>query len=212
MLGICLMMTRTKHILILTADAGFGHRSAAKAIAAALLETHGSDCTVEIVNPMEDEGVPVILRDNPAEYDRMVREMPGLYKAGYEVSGTPAPSAMIESAVTMMLYDALRDVIWRCQPDAIVTTYEFYQAPLAAVYTTSRQHIPLLTVVTDLAPVHRLWFNQVADLCLVGAPAVGDQAIESGLLPDKVQVTGIPVHPNLARQDRPRAAIQAELG
>jgi hypothetical protein len=73
-------------------------------------------------------------------------------------------------------------------------------------------HIPLLTVVTDLAPVHRLWFHKAADLCLVSTPAAGDQAIECGLLPDKVQVTGIPVHPNLARQDRPRAAIQAELG
>jgi 1,2-diacylglycerol 3-beta-galactosyltransferase len=177
-----------------------------------LQETHGSDCTVEIVNPIEDERVPAILRDNPADYDRMVREMPGLYKVGYEVSDTPAPSAMIESAMTVMLYDTLRDVVRRCQPDAIVTTYEFYQAPLAAFYTISRQHIPLLTVVTDLAPVHRLWFHQTADLCLVGAPAVGDQAIESGLLPDKVQVTGIPVHPNLVRQDRSRAAIHAELG
>ncbi len=205
-------MTRTKHILILTADAGFGHRSAAKAIAAALQETHGSDCTIEIVNPMEDERVPAILRDNPADYDKIVREMPDLYKVGYEVSDTPAPSAMIESAMTVMLYDTLRNIVRRYAPDAIVTTYEFYQAPLAAVYTTSRQHIPLLTVVTDLAPVHRVWFDPVADLCLVGAPAVGDQAIECGLLPDKVQVTGIPVHPHLVRQDRPRAAIQAELG
>ncbi len=117
------MITRTKHILILTADAGFGHRSAARASAVALLETHGSDCTVEIVNPIEDERVPSILRDNPADYDRMVREMPDLYKVGYEVSNTPASSAMIANAMTMMLYDALRDVIWRCQPDAIVTTY-----------------------------------------------------------------------------------------
>jgi 1,2-diacylglycerol 3-beta-galactosyltransferase len=206
------MMNKSKHILILTADAGFGHRSAAKAIAAALQETHGSDCTVEIVNPIEDERVPAILRDNPADYDRLVRENPGLYKAWYEFSDTAATSAMLESAIMVMLYNSLRDIVGRCQPDAIVTTYEFYQAPLAALYTTSRQHIPLLTVVTDLAPVHRLWFHEVADLCLVGAPAVEDQAIQSGLLPDKVRVTGIPVHPRLAHQDQPRAALQAELG
>ncbi len=205
-------MNKAKHILILTADAGFGHRSAAKAIAAALQETHGSDCTVEIVNPIEHERVPAILRDNPADYDRWVREMPGLYKVGYEVSDTAAPSAMIAGAMTLMLYEALQDLVQRCQPDAIVTTYEFYQAPLAAIYTASRQHIPLLTVVTDLAPVHRLWFDQVADLCLAGSPAVADQAIENGLAPDKVKVTGIPVHPRLAHQERPRAAIQAELG
>ena len=119
---------------------------------------------------------------------------------------------MIESAVTVMLYVAMRDVVRRCQPDAIVTTYLLYQAPLAAVYAIGRRDIPLLTVVTDLGPVHRLWFHQAADLCLVSMPAVRDQAVECGLLPEKVEVTGIPVHPNLVRQDRPPAAIHAELG
>ena len=41
-----------KQILILTADAGFGHRSAANAVAAALRETYGDVCAVEIVNPL----------------------------------------------------------------------------------------------------------------------------------------------------------------
>lgn len=206
------MATGAKHILILTADAGMGHRSAAKAVAAALQETHGSDCVVEIINPMDDERVPAILRDSPADYDKLVREMPRLYKVQYKVSNTPAPSAMVERAVTVMLYEAMRDVVRRCQPDAIVTTYLLYQAPLAAVYAIGRKHIPLLTVVTDMDPVHRLWFHETADLCLVSTPAVHDQAVECGLEPEKVQVTGIPVHPNLVRQDRPRAAIHAELG
>ncbi len=50
-------MTKTKRILILTADAGFGHRSAAKAIAAALQGAHRDDCAVEVINPIEDEHV-----------------------------------------------------------------------------------------------------------------------------------------------------------
>ncbi len=37
-----------KNILLLTADMGFGHRSAANAIAAALRETHPVDGTVQI--------------------------------------------------------------------------------------------------------------------------------------------------------------------
>jgi 1,2-diacylglycerol 3-beta-galactosyltransferase len=42
-----------KHILILTADYGYGHRSAANAITDALQETQGKDCRVDIVNPMD---------------------------------------------------------------------------------------------------------------------------------------------------------------
>ncbi len=206
------MMTRTKHILILTADAGFGHRSAAKAIAVALQETHRDDCSVEIINPMDDERVPSILRDSGTDYDWMVREFPHLYKLEYEVADAGLPSAMVHAAVTVMLFEVMRDLVRQRQPDAIVTPYPLYQAPLGAVFTINRSHIPLLTVVTDLAPVHRLWFHEAADLCLVPMPAVRDQAVECGLLPDKVQVTGIPVQPNLVRQDRPPTAIRTELG
>ena len=44
-----------KRILILMADYGYGHHSAANAVAEALKETHGQDCVVEIVNPLDDE-------------------------------------------------------------------------------------------------------------------------------------------------------------
>ncbi|OYT68341.1 MAG: hypothetical protein CFK52_15245, partial [Chloracidobacterium sp. CP2_5A] len=64
-------MSAQRNILILTADAGFGHRSAAKAVAAALRETHGDDCAVEVVNPLADWRAPAALRDSPLDYDRM---------------------------------------------------------------------------------------------------------------------------------------------
>ncbi len=46
-------MSRPKKILILTADAGFGHRAAANAVAAALTERYGDACRVTVVNPLE---------------------------------------------------------------------------------------------------------------------------------------------------------------
>jgi hypothetical protein len=50
-----------RQILILTGDAGLGHRSAAEAIATALEERHAKDCAVQIVNPLNDERVPAAL-------------------------------------------------------------------------------------------------------------------------------------------------------
>ncbi len=41
-----------KSILILTSDAGFGHRKAAEAIGEAFLELYGEQCEVNIVNPL----------------------------------------------------------------------------------------------------------------------------------------------------------------
>jgi 1,2-diacylglycerol 3-beta-galactosyltransferase len=201
-----------KQILILTADAGFGHRSAANAVAAALRETYGDVCAVEIVNPLEDKRVPALVRDGQADYDRLAREMPKLYKLGYEAVDGAVLSTVVDAALTVMLFEVLRDLVRRFRPDAIVTTYPLYQAPLGAVSSIDRCHVPLITVVTDLVDVHRLWFHETADLCLVATETARDQALEYGLDPHKVQVTGIPVCPELAAEKRDPAAIRAELG
>jgi 1,2-diacylglycerol 3-beta-galactosyltransferase len=205
-------MIGTKHILILTADAGFGHRSAANAIAAALQEMHPADCTLDIVNPLEDKRVPVLLRNSGTEYDRLVRVVPRFYKFNYEVSDSGPTSIMVHDAAAAILFEVMGDLIRKHQPDAIVSTYPLYQAPLAANYAVNQRDIPLLSVITDLGPVHRLWFHKAADLCLVATPAVQEQAIEYGLAPEKVIITGIPVHPNLANENRKPSAIRAELG
>jgi 1,2-diacylglycerol 3-beta-galactosyltransferase len=205
-------MTGTKRILILTAEAGLGHRSAANAVAAALKELHPSDCAVEIVNPLQNRRVPAILRKSGTSYDRMVRAMPRLYELGYEMSDSGLANLMVSNAVAAMLFEVMGDLLKQAQPDAIVTTYPLYQAPLEAVFTLHRYEIPFLTVITDNAPVHRTWFHKAADLCLVSMPAEREQALEHGLTPDKVKVTGIPVHPNLAHEKRAAAAVRAELG
>lgn len=205
-------MADPKRILILVADAGFGHRSAANAIAAALEELHPADCVVEIANPMQDERVPAILRNSGSDYDRLVREAPALYESAYGVADTGLSSAIVQDTVGAMLFEVMNNIIGRCQPDAIVTPYPLYQASLRAIFVLSQRRIPLLTVVTDLARIHRTWFHRAADLCLVSTPEVRDQALEYGLAPEKVKVTGIPVHPNLTREDRSPAAIRTELG
>ena len=75
-----------KRILLLIADAGFGHRRAAEAVAQALIETHGDECVVDIVNPLDDDSAPALLRDSQSDYDQMVRKWPGLYRLGYKAS------------------------------------------------------------------------------------------------------------------------------
>jgi 1,2-diacylglycerol 3-beta-galactosyltransferase len=205
-------MVNGKRVAILTADAGFGHRSAANAVAAALQETYGDGCAVEIVNPMDDKRVPAVLRNSQADYDRIVRETPELYRIGYEATDAAVPSRVMESALTVMLFEVMRDLVREHRPDAIVTTYPLYQAPLQAVYALSRRHVPTLTVVTDLVTVHRLWFHEVADLCLVPTEQVRALAQEHGMSPEKVQITGIPVNPKIARHPGDRDALRAELG
>jgi 1,2-diacylglycerol 3-beta-galactosyltransferase len=205
-------MPEPKRILILTADAGFGHRSAANAIAEALQETHGAECSYEIVNVLDDERIPRPLRDSQSDYDRIAREMPDVYKFSYEATDANAPAAIMDRGLQAMLYSPLRHLLDDKQPDVIISTYPLYQAPLGAVFTLTRKFIPLVTVVTDLVTVHHVWFSAYPDLTVVPTEAVRDLAIEAKVPAEQIEVIGIPVHPRLSQETRDKAAIRAELG
>ena len=194
------------------ADFGFGHRSAANAIMEALKEIHGDECMIEIVNPLDDRNTPAFLREDQAYYDRVVREMPDLHKLGYQFSDSLVGSDLIENAMKLLLFNVLRKIVQEHHPDVIVCTYPLYQAILAVVFAAEKIHTPLITVVTDLENVHKVWFHPAADLCLVPTQTVYNLALSNGLFPEKVKITGIPVHPSLARLDPDRARLRAKLG
>lgn len=201
-----------RRVLILTADAGFGHRSAANAVASALKEMYGDLCELVIVNPLEDKRTPFFLRDSQSDYDKLVRNVPELYRFGYDASDASVPVVIVEQALTVLLFEVMRDIVRSYRPDAILSTYPLYQAPLRAVATITKSPIPLLLAITDLATVHRLWFSNSVDLCMVPTPIVRDLAISYGMSPDQVQVTGIPINPEVVREQRPPNELRQSIG
>ncbi len=205
-------MADLKKILILMNDTGFGHRSAANAISAALNENYGSQCRIHIVNPLEDPRTPAVLRDSQSDYDKMVRQMPDIYKLRYQISDTQVPNTIMESAFTVMLYTIIQDILKRYQPDVIVTTHPMFTAPLNAVIATSKQNIPFITVVTDLVNVHRMWFNDGSELICVPTNYARADALENDIPEERIQVTGVPVNPSISQETQEAAALRANLG
>ena len=100
-------MAEQKKVLILTADAGFGHRSAAIAVAAALEEKYGEDTVVEIVNPLDDNRVAPFLHDSQSDYTKWIRSVPELYQLGYEASDSLIPTRLLENSLAVLLIEAL---------------------------------------------------------------------------------------------------------
>jgi 1,2-diacylglycerol 3-beta-galactosyltransferase len=203
---------KTKKVLILTADAGFGHRSAANAISAAISEKYGKFCQVDIVNPLEDRRVAFFLRDSQSDYDKIVREIPELYKFGYNASDSAVPVALVESSMTVLLFEVMSDILETYRPGVILSTYPFYQAPLTSIFAIRNRWIPYYTVITDLATIHRLWFSSSVDALMVPNEVVRDLAISQSVPPEKLIVTGIPVHPDIYHEERSKKEIRANLG
>ena len=206
------MMKSRKRILILSSDAGFGHRSSALAIATALGEQYGDQCQVEVVNPLNERRVPALLRRSQQDYDRVVRSRPEIYQLGYRVNDLPVVSSVFSGSLTLLLYEGMRLILRDYQPDTVVVTFPLYHSPLHACYTVANRHIPTITVVTDLAEVHRLWFHRVADVCAVGTERVAAVAQQHGRPANKVQITGLPVNPAFAQKPSDKAVLRQQLG
>ena len=205
-------MVDKKKVLIMTADAGFGHRSAANAVAAAIEEKYPDELSYEIINPLDDKRTPAFLRDSQADYTKWVRSVPELYRFGYDASDALVPTALLESSLAVLLNDVMRDILKKSQPDVILSTYPMYAPALTPIFRTKRYRVPLFTSITDLSTVHRLWFHRKVDGCLVPNSLVADLATSYGVDPEKVIITGIPVHPNVVRETRSKNEVRAELG
>ena len=92
-----------KKALILTADAGFGHRAAANAIADALKRYPDPAIEPSIVNLLDDPATPKWLRDSQSDFDRIVREIPGVYEVAYDQSDKPVPTTIAHLGLAALL-------------------------------------------------------------------------------------------------------------
>ncbi|MEN6410993.1 MAG: glycosyltransferase, partial [Anaerolineaceae bacterium] len=201
-----------KRILILTADAGYGHRSAANALAQSFDMQYGSACECRIVNPVFEKSAPVFLRNSQLNYDRTVMQSPGFYRFTYEASDSMEISALVHQTMGMLLYKSMREMVTDYRPDAVITTYHSYEAAFDAVKASKKMKTPFFCVVTDLTNVHKLWFRRTPDRLFVGSDTIQKEAIACGYPPEKITVSGIPVNPAIAHETRSKPEIRRSLG
>jgi 1,2-diacylglycerol 3-beta-galactosyltransferase len=201
-----------KRILILTADAGFGHRRAAEALEAALTQRYASQCEATIVNPFQDPVLPDLVKLVETGYDEYVVDDPTLYQLAYTATDAPVVAQLLQDVTTTVLNKALTGIVQRLLPDVIVTTYPaFIQAAIRAGHDAAHP-TPVDVVVTDLVNVHSLWFHKQADMTFVPTGNVYKQALDYGLDKTAVHLTGLPVHPRFADEKRNQKALRKALG
>lgn len=225
-----------KKILILTADAGFGHRSAANAVAEALLEQQDTEIEVKIRNLLDDPATPALLRNTQTDYDKLIRGSPKLYEFGYESSDKPIPTQLAQIGLSAMLFKSFSNEMQEFHPDLIVNTYPLYHSPAQSWYLINEaswtseeimkflpqsaiskysfqgRHIPFITVITDLVSVHLLWMSLLPDAYCVATEQMRDQVLKIGLSPNKVFCTGIPVKLVFASETRSKVELRNNFG
>jgi UDP-N-acetylglucosamine:LPS N-acetylglucosamine transferase len=207
------MEDKENRILILTGDAGLGHRSAAEAVQKAFEEKYGAHCEGFIDNPLNDPKVPDVIRKSQSDYDEIVKKLPDLYKIGYTISDSTLPVSLMEAGFIVAMFEVIRDTIKKYQPDLVISTYPVFQAPIHTALVLKKKAIPSITVITDLTKVHHVWFNKAATRVTAPTDAVRWQALQAGLSPDQIIVTGIPVNPRIMKlKQRDKTDLRESLG
>jgi UDP-N-acetylglucosamine:LPS N-acetylglucosamine transferase len=204
-------MTDNRTILVLTNDAGLGHRQAALATVAALEQRYGAQCRPILVNPLEEPGVPAALRNVQSDFNRVVRLAPSLYRFGHGLANTALPTRVMERMEVLTLSEPIGRVLRRARPDVVVTTHPVFVYLLADYRRRAGETWPLIVLVTDLARLQRLWFRKEVDLYLVPTAQAAALAARRGIAAERVHVTGIPVDLRLGEAASP-AELRAAYG
>lgn len=202
----------SRRVLFLISDTGGGHRAGAQAVGAALdeidegarFEWRIDDIAAHCTFPLSKLG--------PA-YSAALRYAPPIYGALFHVTNGRRRYRTIVRVCEPLYRDRLKDVFRQYDPDVIVSVHPLLNhAALRARNDAGMDHVPLITVITDLGRVHEGWLLPEADLTIVPAHEVYQRALERGVPPDRLRLCGHPIHPKFEDVTGSRDEIRARLG
>lgn len=202
----------SQNILILTNDAGMGHRQAALATVAALEQRYGDTLRPVLVNPLEEPGAPPALRNMQSDFNRLVQRAPTLYALGHAIGNGYLPTRLMERLEPRLMGQPMDRILRSAHPAIVVSTHPTYIYLLVDYRRRHGEAWPLVVLVTDLARLQRLWFRSEVDLYLVPTEEAAALAARRGIGPERVHVTGIPVDLRLAEPASSRAKLRAHFG
>ena len=202
----------TKRALFLISDTGGGHRSAANAITAALdeikepfaFEHRIEDVAAHCSFPLTQLGLG---------YSMALRYAPPVYGALYYATNGRRRYRALVRFCEPLYRERLRDLFLSYHPDVIVSVHPLLNhAALRARADAGMQHVPIVTVITDLGKVHESWLMPDADAVVVPAREVYERALSRGISPSRLRLLGQPIHPQFDDVAGTKEELRAQLG
>jgi 1,2-diacylglycerol 3-beta-galactosyltransferase len=200
--------TDKPHITILFSDTGGGHRAASEAIIEAIHCEFGEAVNTEMVDFLKDYAPPPF-NHLPEAYPEMVR-VPELWGAMFDISDGRPQARIVTSTFWPIARRAARRLVREHHSEMLVSVH-----PIANSFilrALGKNHLPFVTVVTDLVSTHALWFDKRADLILVPTEMARQHAIHYHMSPDKVRVVGQPVSLRCSAPVGDKVQLRKRLG
>lgn len=202
----------TKRALFLISDTGGGHRSASNAITAALdeikepfaFEHRIEDVAAHCSFPLTELG---------RGYSMALRYAPPVYGALYYATNGRRRYRALVRFCEPLYRERLRDLFTSYKPDVIVSVHPLLNhAALRARNDAGMDHIPIVTVITDLGKVHESWLMPDADAVVVPAREVYERALTRAISPSRLRLLGQPIHPMFDDVAGSKEELRKKLG
>jgi UDP-N-acetylglucosamine:LPS N-acetylglucosamine transferase len=185
-------------ILIISSDTGGGHRSAAAAIVAGIESfVKGESYAVRVVRAVEESHH--LAAKLVALYNWLLRNKQHWMKYYYWLINRFRPETREFFHSRCIGY--VRELFQRWCPHIVVSVHPLTQHIFARVLKELglAERIPLVTVVTD--PYYGFWKGWACDdvrLYLVASDEARRQLIDYGIAPERIKISGMPVHPKFS--------------
>ncbi|MGI8555881.1 MAG: MGDG synthase family glycosyltransferase [Pyrinomonadaceae bacterium] len=194
-------MQNNPKILIISSDTGGGHRSAAEAIAEGLQKFwHGESFAVRTIKAVEESHK--ITGKLVNVYNWVLKNRQHWMKYLYWAMNKIRPET--REFVYKRCVGFCREQFEKWCPHIVVSVHPLTQHIFARILKELNlaAQIPLVTVVTD--PCYGFWkgwaCNDVS-LYLVANEDARRQLIDYGITPEKIKISGMPVHPKFHEID-----------
>jgi UDP-N-acetylglucosamine:LPS N-acetylglucosamine transferase len=182
-------------ILIISSDTGGGHRSAAAAIVAGIESfVKGESYAIRVVRAVEESAA--IAARLVRLYNWLLRNKQHWMKYYFWALNRVRPETREFFLSRSIGY--VRELFERWCPHIVVSVHPLTQHIFARVLRELNlaDRIPLVTVVTD--PYYGFWKGWACDdvsLYLVASGEARQQLIDYGIAPERIKISGMPVHP-----------------
>ncbi|MGZ9583880.1 MGDG synthase family glycosyltransferase [Paenibacillus marinisediminis] len=198
-------MKKTR-ILLLSEGFGTGHTQAAHALANGLkrLDPDIHPRVMELGKFLNPTVAPLVIE----AYRKTVSTRPRLVGLLYRKQYQKPLNRITQLALHRIFYSHASLVVQQLRPDAIVCTHPFPNIIMSRLKRAGLQ-VPLYTLITDY-DAHGSWVDDKVNTYLVSAEVVKRKLLDRGVSPDRVIVSGIPVHPKFwerSAQEDARAAL-----
>lgn len=186
------MRVAKKRVLLLSEGFGAGHTQAAYALSSSLrkLSPNVQTRVLELGSFLNPRMAPLII----TAYKKTVVSQPRLVGLVYRHQYKKSLNRLTTLALHRLFYTQTRDILRQLRPDLVVCTHPIPSAVISRLKRLGL-HVPLCTVITDY-DAHGTWISPEVDRYFVSTPEVMRKLRTRGVPMSKIQVTGIPVHPN----------------